>query len=111
MMGLSDPTDGDAKAATLAGISNEELQELSRQHADEMGEGEILMFPGAINNERQNRVATAMQRGCGPALGLGGAAIIGGLSLLPLEMEALGQVGLSILCLGFAVPPAVGLLG
>lgn len=87
------------------------LEDLAKQHAEEMGEGEILMFPGAINMERQNRVATAMQRGGAPALGLGGAAVIGGLALLPLEMEALGQVGLSILCMGFAVPPAVGLLG
>lgn len=91
-------------------ITAEELQEISKQHAYDMGEGEILMFPGAINNERQNRVATAMQRGGASALGLGGAAVIGGLALLPLEMEALGQVGLSILCMGFAVPPAIGLL-
>jgi len=91
-------------------VSAVDLQSLAKQHASEMGEGEILMFPGAINCERQNRVATAMQRGGAPALGLGGAAIIGGLALLPLEMEALGQVGLSILCVGFAVPPAIGFL-
>jgi len=68
-------------AMTVAG-----LQEFAKQHAEEMGENEILMFPGAINIERQSRVATAMQRGGAAALGMGGAAVIGGLALLPLEM-------------------------
>lgn len=86
------------------------LQEYSKQKAEAMGEGEILMFPGAINIERQSRVATAMQRGGAAALGMGGAAVVGGLALLPLEMEALGQVGLAILCMGVAVTPAIGFL-
>mmetsp|Transcript_113784 Transcript_113784/g.196726 ORF Transcript_113784/g.196726 Transcript_113784/m.196726 type:complete len:1377 (+) Transcript_113784:59-4189(+) len=94
-------------------ISRQSLDwdDASREHAKHMGEGEILMFPGALANERQHRVATAIQRGGSPAMGLAMACIAAGMALLPLEMEALGQVGLSILCLGFLIPPAVlGLL-
>jgi hypothetical protein len=86
------------------------LEDLAKRHSEDMEEGEVLMFPGAINNERQNRVATAMQRGGAAALGLAGACFFAGIALLPLEMEALAQVGLSILCLGFSIPPAIGCL-
>jgi hypothetical protein len=90
--------------------ASEFAEELAKEYASKMAEGEISMFPGAINNERQNRVATAMLRGGASALGLAGAAAFAGLALLPLEMEALGQVGLAILCTGFAVTPAIGYL-
>merc|ERR1719484_275246 len=100
-------TDGDeiVPKSLKASITSAELKDVAKQHAEDMGEGEVLMFPGAINNERQNRVATAMLRGGASALGLAGAAAFAGLALLPLEMEALGQVGLAILCTGFAVTP------
>lgn len=88
-----------------------DLQAEAKKLSDSMAEGEILMFPGALANERQHRVATAMLRGGTPALGFAMACIVCGIALMPLEMEALGQVGLSVLCMGFAVPPAViGLL-
>jgi hypothetical protein len=96
--------------AASKNMTPEELEELAKQHAEDMGEGMILMYPGAINNERQQRVATALQRGGAPALGLSGAAVLGGLALLPLEMEALKDVGLAMLCIGFAAVPAMGLL-
>jgi hypothetical protein len=74
--------------------------------SDDLYEEHPLLFPGAINSERQNRVATALQISSGATIGFGCAAICGGLSFVPLQMEALGQVGVAILCLGFAVVPA-----
>lgn len=91
-------------------MTRDDLQALSKQLAEDMGEGEILMFPGAIAIERQSRVATALQRGGAAAMGLSLAAVISGVALVPLEMEALAQVGLSILCFGCSVPAAIGLL-
>merc|ERR1719183_2312435 len=79
-------------------MTQDDLLALSKQLAEDMGEGEILMFPGAIAIERQGRVATALQRGGAAAMGLSLAAVISGVALVPLEMEALAQVGLSILC-------------